>query len=259
MRTDQTQGPPASTGKVGQSRAPASHLPLTDWADYEVQSDEEPRPSNYRLQIAHDIRHELSTIMLLASTLMSSTDFGQQGRVRAQQLLGEARWLDELLNAYGATPTNAREGATDPQCAVRLDELADDVVKAIALSCTVQISLKTQAVSARVERLAFWRALRNVICNAMEAAGPGGTLTVRVLSVSGAAIVEVDDDGPGFDPAGPTTGSHGLAIVEDFVASCGGRLEIGRSDLGGCRARLVLPAVPSARTSDSVRHASRAV
>lgn len=250
MRTDQRQRPTGSMDGVGRPRATAPHLPLTDWAESQVQSDDQVRPSNYRLQIAHDIRHELSTIMLLASTLMSSTDFGQKGRVKAQQLLGEAQWLDELLNAYDATPTRPHGGSFDSKSAVRLDELASDVVKAIELSCSVHISLKTQVVSARIERLAFWRALRNVICNALEAAGPSGTLTVRVISAGGAAIVEVNDDGPGFNPAGQATGSQGLAIVESSVASCGGRLEIGRSDLGGCQARLVVPALEHRRVSD---------
>lgn len=254
MRLDQAQRRRGPASTAGGPQTTTRRFPAAGWDSSRAQPTE-AHSSSYRQQIAHDIRHELSTIMLLASTLLSSTDFGQRGRVRAQQLLGEARWLDELLNAYDAIPTNTCESSLDPHCPVRLDELAGDVVKAIELSCTVHISLKSQTVLARVERLAFWRALRNVICNALEAAGPGGTLTVRVLRVGGVAVVEVDDDGPGFDPAEPTTGPHGLAIVEDFVASCGGRLEIGRSSLGGCCVRLVLPAVESRPASGSGQHA----
>src|SRR6266566_1968667 len=54
----------------------------------------------HRRQVAHDIRHELATIMLLASTLMASKDLGNENRLRAEQLLIEARALSELLQEY---------------------------------------------------------------------------------------------------------------------------------------------------------------
>src|SRR3954468_14644006 len=41
------------------------------------------------LLIRHDIRHELATIMLLASLLESAGDIGAESRRRARQLLGE--------------------------------------------------------------------------------------------------------------------------------------------------------------------------
>ncbi|WP_417667315.1 ATP-binding protein [Roseibium sp.] len=67
----------------------------------------------------------------------------------------------------------------------------------------------------------------------------------------------VEDDGPGLseqecieavkrgrrlDETVPGTGL-GLSIVADLAGLYGGRLELGRSDLGGLRARLVLPSV----------------
>jgi len=59
----------------------------------------------YRNQVVHDIRHELGTIMLLASALMTSTNLEPENHVRAEQLVGEARWLNELMHAYDAAPT----------------------------------------------------------------------------------------------------------------------------------------------------------
>ncbi|MCP5452689.1 MAG: hypothetical protein H7A27_01795 [Spirochaetaceae bacterium] len=41
----------------------------------------------------------------------------------------------------------------------------------------------------------------NLISNALFAAGKGGTVTVRSLSDGAATVVEVEDDGPGVDPA----------------------------------------------------------
>jgi len=199
----------------------------------------------YRNQVVHDIRHELGTIMLLASALMTSTNLEPENHVRAEQLVGEARWLNELMHAYDAAPTGEYGSELEGSGPIRLDELAADIVRSLELSCTAHISVDAQAVSARVGRLSLWRAVRNVVCNALEAAGPKGTLTVRVSSDNGFAVIDVDDDGPGFDSSTSKPASLGLTIVEEFVASYGGRMEIGRGSLDGCRVRLLLPEVPS--------------
>src|SRR3954454_20379737 len=50
--------------------------------------------------LSHDIRHQLGTVMMLASVLAGGDDVGPDGRRTASQLLEEARWLLELQNAY---------------------------------------------------------------------------------------------------------------------------------------------------------------
>jgi signal transduction histidine kinase len=196
--------------------------------------------TQYRRQVGHDIRHELSTIMLLASVLTSSKDIGPVSRGRVGQILAETHWLGELIRAYDQAPDG---GGLDSYVAdvIRLDLLVADIVRPIRLSSSTHVSLDVDEVSARVNRLAFWRALRNIICNAQEAAGPDGHLAVGVSEAEGFAIVDVDDDGPGFDPARATPSSLGLRITAELVDSWGGHLQIGRGNLGGCGVRLVLP------------------
>jgi signal transduction histidine kinase len=104
---------------------------------------------------------------------------------------------------------------------------------------------------ASVDPLAFWRAIRNVVGNAVEAAGPEGTVAVRVSTIDGHAIVDVDDDGPGFDASQPTVTSLGLGIVDELVASWGGELEIRRGRLGGCRVRLRVPVASDSYSAES--------
>ncbi|HYU05103.1 MAG TPA: HAMP domain-containing sensor histidine kinase [Jatrophihabitantaceae bacterium] len=190
----------------------------------------------YRHQVAHDIRHELGTIMMLEAALMTSKDLGQESRGRVLQLIAESHWLDELIRAYDAVP-----GCGDTNGPVRLDELVTDIVRPIQLSGAAEVSVHAEAVSVQLDRLSLWRAVRNVLCNALDAAGPHGRLTANVSSVDGFAAIDFDDDGPGFEHDDSTRTSHGLSIVEEFVDSCGGRIEIGRSEQGGCRVRMLLP------------------
>jgi signal transduction histidine kinase len=198
------------------------------------------RETQHRRQVGHDIRHELSTITLLASVLTSSKDIGPLSRSRVGQILAETQWLGELIRAYDQAPDDRGHGSHAADV-IRLDLLAASIIRPIRLSSNTRVSVTVQPVSARVNRLAFWRALRNIVCNAQEAAGPDGQLAVVVSEAEGFAIVEVEDDGPGFDPQRATPSSQGLKITAELVHSWGGHLQIGTGSLGGCRVRLVLP------------------
>jgi signal transduction histidine kinase len=202
--------------------------------------------AQYRLQIEHDIRHELGTILLLASMLAGSKDVGPSSRARASQIISEARWLEELVGAYEGAVESAADHASVPD--VRVDAIVAEIVRSIRLSSRLRIRVDGDAICARVNRLALWRALRNVIVNAVDAAGPDGTVIVRVSAVGGHAVVVIDDDGPGFDPRCARPSALGLTITAEMLEGCGGTLRIGRSDLGGCRVQLSVPqaSVPQA-------------
>jgi signal transduction histidine kinase len=94
----------------------------------------------------------------------------------------------------------------------------------------------------RTDRLACWRALRNLVGNAVRSAGPAGRVRVGVVGDGRWTVAVVDDDGPGFGEASPGSQSLGLGIAHGFAAVWDGHLEIHRGNLGGCRARLRLRA-----------------
>jgi signal transduction histidine kinase len=207
-------------------------------------------PEWLQRQINHDIQHELSTIILLASLLSSANDVGPDSRRRADQLLGETRWLHQLLRASeNSTPV------TDPPTgsaltSIRLDLVAAEVVAAVQLSTSTRICLDACQASAEVDRLAFWRVLRNLVGNAVRAAGSRGVVEVRIYSAGGWAVVQVDDNGPGFGAVPPGMASLGLGIAQDLVAACGGELEIRRRALGGCSVLVRLPSAAPKSTDN---------
>jgi signal transduction histidine kinase len=228
---------PGSRGVV-----PAPPAPVAE-ADHEVRRQH---------QLSHDIQQGLGTVMMLASLLVGGPDVGPEGRRRARQLLGEVRWVEELQRAH-------RDGASDgavtpamPLEPIRLDLCAREVVSVLKLSTPTTIEVTSSEAWAHADRLAFWRALRNIVDNAIRAAGPSGQVAVRVEQLGRWAEVQVDDDGPGFGAVRSGVASLGLDIVQQSVTSCGGRLEIRRGDLGGCCVRLRMPAAapPDAATPD---------
>lgn len=181
--------------------------------------------------------------MMLASVLTCSPDVGTDSQERARQLLGEARWLEQLQRAYEQTvpetePTRA-PAVTEP---IRLDMVVEEAIGAIRLSTLTRVQLTTSEVWAHADRLAYWRALRNIVGNAVRAAGPEGCVQVQVFAENGWVVTQVDDDGPGFGQIPPGLSSLGLGIVQDMVAAWGGQLQIRRGVLGGCCARVQLPA-----------------
>jgi K+-sensing histidine kinase KdpD len=205
----------------------------------------DPR-DQHRQQLSHDIRHELGTVMMLASLLVSGEDVGPDGRRRARQLLDEARWLVELQNAYqdsAATGADAVPSRLEP---IRLDLCARQAMAPVLLSSATAIDIIATEVWAVADRLAFWRALRNIVGNAIRAAGPSGRVVLRVERAEPWAVAQVDDNGPGFGSACSGIASMGLDIVRESVAACGGHLEIRRGGLGGCcvRMRMIATSVP---------------
>jgi signal transduction histidine kinase len=203
-----------------------------------------PQGDLERQKIRHDIHHELATIMLLASVVRSASDVGPASRARAEHLLGEARWLEQLLGAYDDTTRTDTSRWSLPVERVRLDALALEVLAAWQLTSRVRASVDLAEAWAYVNRLMLWRALRNVVDNAYRAVGPVGAVQVRVVVEDGWSVVQVDDDGPGFGAALPSLASLGLGIVHDFVTEFGGAVEMGSGELGGGCVRILLP--PSA-------------
>jgi signal transduction histidine kinase len=212
-------------------------------------------------QLEHDIEHELATIALLASLLSSAEDVGPDSRRRAQQIVEETQWLSRLLGAAlsRSSPswadscvrrdTSVVAGrSTPPDDAdrpVRLDRIATDVVSAARLSTGAGVHLHATETWAAVDPLTFWRVLTNLANNAVRAAGPHGEVVIHVSTENDRAVVQVEDDGPGFGAGPAGSRAQGLDITRSLVLSMAGELQIGTGAGGGCRVRLRLPVPPS--------------
>ncbi|RFS86526.1 sensor histidine kinase [Actinomadura spongiicola] len=206
----------------------------------------------WRRRLRHDIRHELGTIIMLASAVAVAEDVGDTSRARIEQLLGETRWLDHLLRRLDEDDPEGEDGDRPPPSPdrIRVDDLTAEVVTGMRLATSHEVCFAGGEAWAHMDPVALWRAVRNVLDNACRVAD--GRVDVRVESDQGWVVVQVDDDGPGFGgaegrPDGPARrglASLGLGIVHDLVSGYGGSLEIRTCEMGGARVRILLPAAP---------------
>jgi signal transduction histidine kinase len=196
-------------------------------------------PALWRRRLRHDIRHELGTIIMLASAVAVADDVGDESRERVELLLGETRWLDHLLRCLDEDD-DARPRPGPER--IRVDELAGEVVAGLRLTTRLRLGFTGSAAWAHIDSLALWRALRNVLDNACRAAA--GQVDTYVSQDRGWIGIQVDDDGPGFGAGARGLSSLGLGIVHDLVSAYGGSLEIRHREAGGTRVRLLLPAAP---------------
>ena len=106
-----------------------------------------------------------------------------------------------------------------------------------------------------INRVQFELVVHNLVRNAVQAAGNGGRVWVRIGGDNGGVWLEVCDSGPGvpeelreriFEPFVTTRQGRGgtglgLAITRDIVVAHGGTIEVLANERGGTAMRIEVP------------------
>ena len=93
-----------------------------------------------------------------------------------------------------------------------------------------------------IDRVSLRRVLRNLLENAIRAAGPDGVVELSAeQTADGMLAVSIGDSGPGFGFGPPGLASRGLAIVRTLVEAAGGHLDVGTAALGGASVTVTFP------------------
>jgi signal transduction histidine kinase len=189
-------------------------------------------------RLRHDVRQSLSAVMLLASIVERQPLAGPVVQETLEQMRHEVDWIARVL-APASGPTEAF---------VDVGEVVNDMWRGVASGRDTVLRLVREADAwTWADPVALGRAVRNLIENAVRAAGDG-IVEVRVFSDERRVVVEVHDSGPGFGLIPPQE-QLGLITVRRFAAAYDGRLDIDSSPLGGALVRLELPRfAPDAET-----------
>jgi signal transduction histidine kinase len=207
--------------------------------------------------IAHEIRNPVNALSLKLQLLreqLSDPAAGQEElTAKADATIAELGRIDALVQnllevSRGGPPVCEDE---------HIDEIVREVLAHLEGAFAEATGHVTFSPGSRralpLERARIYRAIHNIVENAMEAAGPGGHVWIATRDDPHSTVVVVDDDGPGIDPAdrgrvlelfytrkrGGT--GLGLPLARRAVESHGGDLEILDRPGGGARFVIHLP------------------
>lgn len=217
------------------------------------------RQRRFVADAGHELRTPLARLTLRSQMIERSlpADCSAETRADVSMLVAEtagmAEALTDLLDA--ARLRGVADGAEE----VDLVLLVRDVVASDAMRAAVSGTALTAEVEGpcvvRGRRASLRRALSALVDNALVHARDGGAVVVRVRCEPGWAVLEVADDGAGFDARGlhrlerPFVRGGGagegfglgLALVREVVDAHAGRLEASARPGEGATVSVLLP------------------
>jgi signal transduction histidine kinase len=224
----------------------------------------EERTRAFLADAAHELRTPIAGVQAAAETLLHHDDqLDHDERQHLQALLvREAERAGALISDL-LTAARLDAGIDLDLAPVSLRTLAQSEIDRVRLlHPETVVTISGPEVIARADAAKVSSILRNVIDNAVRAAGPGGQVHLIVREHDQLAIAEIWDSGPGVPPsqreriferlvrldhgrAGDAGGSGlGLAIARGFARAHGGDLTCEDPRGSGAMFRLVLPLEP---------------
>ena len=249
--------PRFATGKGGDELADLGH-------DFDRMSSQLHALMDSQRRLLHDVSHELrSPLARLQAAiglahqqpdkLPESLVRIERESVRMDQLIGELLTLSRLDAAPALTATET----------ITLADLADEIgadaaFEAAGVGRQVLVG-GDRSVQVRAAPHLLWRAIENVVRNAIKHSPTGETIEVMLESGAGKVLLHVRDRGAGValadlekifqpfyrsDPQANNIDGHGLglAIARRVVAAHGGTISARNRDGGGLEVTITLPA-----------------
>lgn len=247
---DQIGGVRAARTRRIDGDVPAEVAPLVSELNqhFEAQEQDLVRARRRASDIAHGLKTPLTALMIEADSLRDAGPLAQ-----ADSIAELARQLRRTVDRELARTNLGRPGRTG---SVPIRPVIESILRTVSRIPSANPLAFRVAVDPTVTARIDPDDLAEIIGNVVENAARYACSTVSVgLASRDPLVLTVEDDGPGVDTRQmdrilepgtrlDETGSAGLglAIVSDVLAVYSGRLELGRSDLGGLRVAMTLPA-----------------
>lgn len=199
-------------------------------------------------ETSHELRTPLTSLRgFLARARRTAGPGAAQDLADAERIAASmARLVEDLLELS--------RGRLVRELDLRLVDVGPEVARPVAAEFGGVRATEGGEALVLAERERLRQALRNLVANAVRAAGAAGTVTVGWRDDAEGVHLEVRDDGPGiapdvaarlFEPFQPGPGGGtglGLAIAKQLVEAHGGRI-VARSAPGSTTFTITLPGV----------------
>ncbi len=195
------------------------------------------RPESWAARLDHDVRHELGTISMLAAAARTDSCVTPDLSQILLRIEEEARQLALLVShSLGRQPATQVTGVR---------AIVDELVAAFRLVRTTSLDVVGAERHVLADPVALRRAARNLVDNAVRAAGPCGRVLVEVIDEGSWVVLAVLDDGAAIHPQEHPAAVRphhclGLDVVTEFTERSGGQFIVSRSRLGGTSAAIRL-------------------
>ncbi|WP_329412170.1 HAMP domain-containing histidine kinase [Streptomyces sp. NBC_00704] len=215
---------------------------------------------------SHQLRTPLTALRLSLDNIADGVD-DESVREDVEQATAEVVRMSRLVNGLLVLArAEAKVTAAEPLPLAEIVAERLTVWRPAADERGVTIALGGSGVGGRPSVLAgpghLDQVLDNVLSNALEVSPDGGTITVRVESGAGEAVLSVADEGPGMPDAdkarafdrfwrgqgltGRSGSGLGLAVVRQLVTDDGGTVVLADAPGGGLCVRITLRTAPPA-------------
>ncbi len=208
--------------------------------------------------LAHEIKNPLASIKGTAEIFLDEFPPGHPKREFVEILLKETSRLnstvEEVLNFSRSQHGSGGEEPKKEEAAAilkRVITLLDNTFRKKGIK--VELTLPSEERGFLVDADKMAQVFINLLINAAEAVARGGHIVVGLGQEEGCTVISFGDDGSGvptgeydqiFAPfySGREEGTGlGLAISAKIVESYGGKLTVGRSELGGALFTATIP------------------
>jgi signal transduction histidine kinase len=207
--------------------------------------------------LAHDLRSPLTAIRGKLEMSLSTVTDGEQ----AEPIVAAIEELDRLTDFLNKS-LDVAEAKADAlrlsRSAIDLDQLLKTMIDLYEPSMSekgLQVSLRSNGpVEIFADAALVHRMIANLLDNELKHLPPDCTLTIKVRSEDDAALLILEDNGPGFDSEvllhmferrvkGRNSNGHGLglAFVDAVVRTHGGTVTAANREGGGARIAITIP------------------
>ncbi|WCE06519.1 ATP-binding protein [Pseudoxanthomonas sp. JBR18] len=217
------------------------------------------RERRFIADAAHELRTPISALKVHAGNLRQAED-GQERRHSQAQLDASVSRVERLVAQLLSLSRSERSAGLSAPALLDLDALVMVEVEELAAMADCkrqQLSTDLGGVQALGNELGLGLLVRNLIENAVRYTPTGGRIVIRTQVRDGAALLSVEDSGPGIPEvarervfhrfhrelgSGEEGSGLGLAIVREVVdAHAGGIVLSTSSALGGLAVEVSLP------------------